>query len=645
MRHLIAMLLLPISLLLAPVLHAAPSIDRLVYDVKSPGQFCWLEKLTAKGKTLSAADISAILAGTKSCPAEYLFNNQMDFFRTGAVVQLFVIHGRLRSVFNITANGTEIQPELPQIRGIPDAQPAQAPAAPGPGTKGGGVQVTPLTDDIVGKYSDKAAPEKEIQRDLSILQLEYLKAQASNAKAMRAKSLLLGTSPFSALSLPGFTLGSIKAFADSLLVDTQSPLTQIPFTDRALFEALAIRCDSLVESVQALNSRLTESKFADLVTSAQTDADTFKADAVVAAGNVAKINTRFASESLSGIDALSHYLPTGDKYGEIETTEVSLQAGADEIPSAVDAVNSDLLSIFNNINTIYEHSETAQPFVVLIGQWAKNEVVQIELREVPGFKHYGFGEAGDVQLGQSQEDQQQPSAVPVRPPVQKLPGQQNNPTVNDNSAQGHGSASKQSSGQGPTEAKGNLLETYSFSVHQFFRANVVSGFFASSLHDRAYGVEQIPGSGGQPTQTVATVGDVTQPQVHYFVGLNYYFKQRDVFPGALRTSDYFIPGAFFGYGVDDSKNFLLGPNWETKWGIDVGLGVHIGHETFLRKDIIAGTTPLASSATSPPTVSKPKLGTYFSVGFDLSVFKNVFGQLTGGSTNTDKASQKSSSSK
>jgi hypothetical protein len=634
-RHAIARVFaVMIGLIATPEIHASKAIERLVYDVKAPGQFCWLEKTASNGNPLSSTDVSAILAGTKQCPTEYVFDKQTDFFRSGAVVQLFVIHGKLRSVFNITANGTEIQPELPQIRGIPDAQPAQTSPAPGAVTKGGGPEIDQLSDDAVRNYPNQQAAEREIQSEISKLQTEYLKAKASSAMATRAKSLILGVTPANLQSLPGFTLSSVMSFADALASDAQSKVSQKPFTDRAAFDSLADRCDSLVEGVRGLNSRLAASKVSELTTSAQTDADTLKASAAVAQVNLKKITARFSGQSVAGEDAIRHYLPSGDKYVEIDQLEASLQAGVDDVPKAVDTINSDLQSIFNDVNTIYENSRTPKPFMVLIGQWAKNNVVRFELREVPGFKHYGFGDTGDVQLGQGQQNQPQPGAVAVHPAAAlDTTGKQDNSTTTKDSSQKPGDT--QQSKQTASQTQGTLLETDSFNVHQFFRANVVSGFFASTLHNRDYGVTQIQGTGSQ-TVTVATVGNVTQPQLHYFVGLNYYFKQRDLFPGALKTSDYFIPGGFFGYGLDATNNFLVGPNWETKWGINVGFGAHIGSETFLKKGIVPGTTPLGSNATSPPTVSRPKLGTYVSVGFDLSVFKSVFGQLTG-SSGSDKS--------
>ncbi len=104
--------------------------------------------------------------------------------------------------------------------------------------------------------------------------------------------------------------------------------------------------------------------------------------------------------------------------------------------------------------------------------------------------------------------------------------------------------------------------------------------------------------------------------------------------GALRHAKwykgYYAPGILVGYGVDALNNYLLGANWETPLGINLGSGLHIGQETFLQPGVVAGVTQYPFSSTGPPTTNSTRYGWYGSVGFDLATMKAAFSQLFGG---------------
>lgn len=613
-------------------------INRLVYSARVPGEFCWLEK-----GNLTDSAVAAILNGG-ACPLASKWNSLTDFFNSGSVVQLYVTHGKFRSVFTLTVNGTEIQPALPQIRGIADAQPAAAPGATAPASKSGGSEVSELTDaQVKALTAPLGDPEAQVRAYLDQMKNLFGATSSSVKQANRTTTQLLGAAPTTPQTLPGFTILSVKDFADRLNQAANAAGNGIdsahPFSDRAAFDGLTNRTDQLVEAVRGLNQRLTGAKLADTEKAAISDAEKYKATAATVEKNLATLKAANGGKVFAAEAELRGYLNGGTSYGEIATGEQVLNAASDAVPAGTDAINADLMEIFNSVNGLYENSDTTSPFEVLVGQWAKNTVVKFDLREVPGFNHYGFGTTADAQI---EQPPQQAGGVTVHPPAGNNGNGDGNYASNKN-AQGAGQPKNSASSakdQSATAPQGTLLETGVFNVHQFFRANVVSGFFASSLYNRDYGVKQIPVTGSSTTQSVATVGAATRPQIHYFVGLNYYLKERDLFPGSLKRSDYFTPGVFFGYGLDDQLNFLVGPNWETKWGINLGFGAHIGRETFLASGITPGVTPLSSTATSPPTTTKPKLGAYFSVGFDLSVFKSVFGQITGSGTSAGTSKSK-----
>jgi hypothetical protein len=148
----------------------------------------------------------------------------------------------------------------------------------------------------------------------------------------------------------------------------------------------------------------------------------------------------------------------------------------------------------------------------------------------------------------------------------------------------------------------------------------VAGFFASTLKNREYGIN---GSG------VAVVGVARAPQIHYYAGVEYYLWRRDLFPGALKGGDYWKPGVIFGYGLDESNNFIVGPNWETKIGVNLGAGVHIGQEAFLPAGISAGAQVPSGTTTITPA-NRLRIGAYGNIGFDFNLFKTIFSNLLGG---------------
>jgi hypothetical protein len=116
-----------------------------------------------------------------------------------------------------------------------------------------------------------------------------------------------------------------------------------------------------------------------------------------------------------------------------------------------------------------------------------------------------------------------------------------------------------------------------------------------------------------------------------FTGINVYLKPHDSFPGA--KSRLFGPqnfGAFVGYGVNALNNYLFGMNWESRWGINVGVGLHVGQETQLQPGIVPGVTQLPSTTTVAPTISVIKPSGFITVGFDLNTMKAAISSLFSG---------------
>jgi len=192
--------------------------------------------------------------------------------------------------------------------------------------------------------------------------------------------------------------------------------------------------------------------------------------------------------------------------------------------------------------------------------------------------------------------------------------------------------------------KPKLLPVFqgTFYVHRFYHANLAGGFLASTLRTREYGAtttQEIDGTGkpvvsnGAPVfVAVPVVGAARRPQLHPWVGVDWYFRSEDFFPGAGHS---WRLAWMFGTVVDETQSYVTGLNFETTFGLAVGTGVHYGREQFLAPGVSPGTVPgqdgthLPDASKAPPTVNRSRIGAYVSVGFDLSLFKAVFGSVAG----------------
>jgi hypothetical protein len=193
----------------------------------------------------------------------------------------------------------------------------------------------------------------------------------------------------------------------------------------------------------------------------------------------------------------------------------------------------------------------------------------------------------------------------------------------------------------PDTTAATVADVVPVKLHRFARANFISGFAYSWLKTREYGIGSVGqkdpttgkpllGTNGGQIAIMAPVETRNQPhQYLYYVGLNFYLKQRDLYPHANSTN-YWIPGLMFAYGVNQEFNFLIGANWETRWGLNFAGGFHFGQVTGLGN---FGSTPgavsLPSTATTVPTVQRFGVAPYLSIGFDASVFNKVWGASKG----------------
>jgi len=174
-------------------------------------------------------------------------------------------------------------------------------------------------------------------------------------------------------------------------------------------------------------------------------------------------------------------------------------------------------------------------------------------------------------------------------------------------------------------------------VHHFTFGTVVAGFGFSSLRSYSYGLtprldsnlNPVKDSAGNAQQVIVQT-DRHVPQLQYVIGIDYYlFGKKDMFPNRRRRlGDRFTPGLFVGTAMTELNHYFAGADFEPVLGFDFGIGYHYGKQTALQKGYYVGEI-VPSSVSSAPTRSLFQSGIFGMVGFDVNIFKSVFGKVTG----------------
>ena len=177
----------------------------------------------------------------------------------------------------------------------------------------------------------------------------------------------------------------------------------------------------------------------------------------------------------------------------------------------------------------------------------------------------------------------------------------------------------------PANLPQNLNKSFDFQMHKFWRANIVGGFVFSSIASKDFaGVTKQSTANGQTTTTiVAGKTNDQQPTAHYLLGFNYYFRPRDTYPKYKPSNgERWMPGLLGGVGLESTKHFFIGPNFEPTLGFDISIGYHYGEQKALPLDVKVGDALSSSSIT---TRSVMKHGIYGMIGFDLNIFRRFLG--------------------
>jgi hypothetical protein len=214
-------------------------------------------------------------------------------------------------------------------------------------------------------------------------------------------------------------------------------------------------------------------------------------------------------------------------------------------------------------------------------------------------------------------------------------------------------------GGGTTTTPAHTVETVLVEVHRRANFNIVGGAMVIRVPTKSFSVQpQIatatvsggttvyPAScngGTPPTNIPAPAGAVSTPyycatltqtsdwQVAGMVGVAWFPLGRDYFPrgtsGSLHLHN-MIPSFLAATSVTSLGNAFLGPDFEPVNGLDLFVGIASAHQTGLPSSMPLTNVllPVGNSNGPPtlPTVIHVKAGLTFGVGFDLSVFTQIF---------------------
>jgi hypothetical protein len=113
-----------------------------------------------------------------------------------------------------------------------------------------------------------------------------------------------------------------------------------------------------------------------------------------------------------------------------------------------------------------------------------------------------------------------------------------------------------------------------------------------------------------------------------FSGRDYFSREK----GAPWRAKNWVPSLLLASAVTSLGSAFIGPNFEPINGLDVFGGYASAHQSSLPGSVSAQTVYQAGSTGSPPTLNTAthlKGGFSFGVGFDLSVFLQIFGKTQG----------------
>jgi hypothetical protein len=293
--------------------------------------------------------------------------------------------------------------------------------------------------------------------------------------------------------------------------------------------------------------------------------------------------------------AAAYHTQVGIQLAQVQHQADDAQAARNGLSRDIDTLNGSFAGLFTAINNVYRTRADAVPVaypLTLIDLPGSNKDVFCELAVTEKFKPYRF------------------TAVTAPPAPAGAAG----PIVT--------TPSNVSASAAQANLPSSLPRRFTFEVHKLWHANIVGGFVFSSLPHTEFGVHTQDGA------IVATRTDNQRPVAHYLLGFNYYLKPRDTFWRTSTRPSYWIPGVMFGIGIENSKQFFVGPNFEPTLGVDFSFGWHYGEQDALPLNVTADKTALPAGTTTASTRSVMKSGVYGMFGLDVNTFRRFLGLLS-----------------
>jgi hypothetical protein len=599
------------------------------------------------------------------------WDSRTDILESGWIIHVLVLHGKFRSTYTVTVNGFGPTENLPAVRGL-SATPPVNQLAGQPSQKPETPAITPP--------SGKTGATQTVQQQFNALKKLYFQAENAIAEDSDFIASYEGTATApprgscpssnpSAVVSPGTTLLELSSYAAAANNDARacsvSPETK--FTNEVMFNNLTNRTDRLAQMIVGFNSLLpTKTQLTAIIQDAESAWEVYDEAATAFAKIIGDDATPEQKDYLDKGEDINN---NPNLYAFLSYKNARVQDADRRIGIEIATLNQQLFQLFSRVNGLYDNSESNRPYDIPLGQYNTSYVAQFQLHEIPGFTHYALSKTVSVTNPSSASPQPAPSSdgstllAPdsISQSASQLPfedaGRQaeymksvtdpspnivpatftkelqpsKKPAAPATQPQTQTKVQTQTPPVASVPSNPVPIPAENFVVHKFYRANIVSGFFASTIPNRPYGVT----NNGQATTStsavlVPVVGASYRPQFHYFVGLDLYLWRRDLYPGALKGRDYKKPGLLLGYGLDAPNNYLIGLNWELPWGINLGSGFHIGQETFLAPGIQPGVTVLQPGTTTPPTINRTAYGAFGSIGFDLATVKAAISQLASG---------------
>ena len=288
-----------------------------------------------------------------------------------------------------------------------------------------------------------------------------------------------------------------------------------------------------------------------------------------------------------------------------------------DLPARIDEINAAQSQVLARANDIYDHSAVSYPLdkVIDLGNHGGNLNVYFSVRRVDVYPRYVVPVIGVQASGQQ--------GTPLPPP-----------------ATGAGAAPSNAQpppASGGDQSAGIVVAHGSFEVHDFYRATVVGAFALSFIKDVSVTSKAI--TSGTSTDGTNTTCTATTPCSQPFlekggylssllVGVSYYLSKQghDTFPYAHNSLNRKL-GILGGASATRLNSYFIGLSYEPAQAFQIAGGVN-----FASQDAISGRfDPTKTYAGSPAFGggSKWSEGGFVSAGFNLSIFRKIFGSVTG----------------